>query len=39
MLKRLALWFGGAVAFLGALWVVDVPQTVRLKAAIVNATP
>ncbi len=33
------LWFGGVVALLSIFWVIDLPQTVRLKAAIVRMLP
>jgi hypothetical protein len=37
--KKFTLWFGGVVTFLSIFWVVDLPQTVRLKAAIVRMLP
>jgi hypothetical protein len=44
LIKKLALcflafWFGGVVTALSIFWVVDLPQTVRLKAAIVRILP
>ncbi len=39
LIKKLALWFGGVVTFLSVFWVVDLPQTVRLKASIVRMLP
>jgi predicted component of type VI protein secretion system len=39
MIKKLFLWVGGVVTLLLIFWVVDLPQTVRLKAAIVRMLP
>jgi hypothetical protein len=39
VIKKLALWVGGIVTLLLTFWVVDLPQTVRLKAAIVSILP
>jgi hypothetical protein len=39
VIKKLALWVGGVVTLLLIFWVVDLPQTVRLKAAIVRVLP
>jgi hypothetical protein len=39
VIRKAALWLGGAVAVLAIFWVVDLPQTVRLKAAIVRMLP
>jgi hypothetical protein len=39
VIKKLAPWVGGVVALLLIFWVVDLPQTVRLKATIVRILP
>jgi hypothetical protein len=39
VIRKLALWVGGVVTLLLIFWVVDLPQTVRLKAAIVRILP
>jgi hypothetical protein len=39
VIKKLAVWVGGVVTLLLIFWVVDLPQTVRLKAAIVRILP
>jgi hypothetical protein len=39
VIKKLALWVGGVVTLLWIFWVVDLPQSVRLKAAIVRILP
>ena len=39
VIKKLALWVGAVVTLLLIFWVVDLPQTVRLKAAIVRILP
>jgi hypothetical protein len=39
VIKKLALWVGGVVTLLLIFCVVDLPQTVRLKAAIVRILP
>jgi hypothetical protein len=39
VIKKLFLWVGGAVTPLLIFWVADLPQTVRLKAAIVRMLP
>jgi hypothetical protein len=39
VIKKLALWVGGVITLLLIFSVVDLPQTVRLKAAIVRIFP